>query len=92
MVTRLQNKISAAEVSNGSGQTRSSPDEAEEEGTFVVVEFFHDLPEPVDETRRAVNALVGGHRLEQIQWNVRTATGLEKCFRCDFITITSTLT
>ncbi len=64
--TYLKNEIPATEVGDGSWQPRSPPNEAEEEGAFIVVEFFHDFPEPSYEASRAINSFVGGHGLEQV--------------------------
>lgn len=76
-ITNLHDKVSSAEVRDGPGEARAPPDEAQEERTLCVGEGLHHLPEPLDERRRRLHALVGGHRLEQVQRDVRATTHLE---------------
>lgn len=69
----LNHKIASSEVSDGTRESRATPNEAEEERPFRVVERLHYVPEPLNKRRGRVNALVRGHGLEQSEWNVCTA-------------------
>lgn len=74
LVEDVQNEIPSAEVRNGARQTGSTPDEAQEQGSFVVGELLHDLPEPLDQRIGWLNALVGGHGFQQSQRDFRRTT------------------
>lgn len=56
--TYLHNKIPSAEVGDGAGQPRASPDEPQEKRPLCVGEGLHHLPEPLDERRRRLHPLV----------------------------------
>lgn len=74
----LHNEISPAEVSDGARQTCATPDEPQEERPLCVGERLHHLPEPLDERRRRLHSLVSGHRLQQVERDVRASAHLSR--------------
>ena len=74
--THLHNEVSPAEVSDGPGEACAAPDEAQEERALRVGEGLHHVPEPLDERCRGLHPLIGGHRLQQVQWDVGATTHL----------------
>lgn len=72
----LDDEVSAPEVGDGPGQPCAAPHEAEEERALGAAEGLHGLPEPLHQGRRWLDALVRGHRLEQVQGDVRAAAHL----------------
>ena len=75
-ITYLKNKVAPSKVGDCARQASTTPHETQEERPLVVAEFFHDLPEPGHQRCARLDALIRGHRLEQIQRNVRTAAHL----------------
>ena len=73
----LKNKVTSTEVSDGSRQAGSAPYETKEQGSFIVAEVLHDLPEPGHQWSSCINTFVCCNRLEESQWDIWTATDLQ---------------
>ena len=76
-VSYLQHKVTSPEVGNGPGEAGPAPHKPEEQGSLVVRELLHHLPEPIHQWRCGVHPFVGRHRLQQVQWNVWAAARLQ---------------
>lgn len=74
----LHNKVSPTEVSDGARQACATPDEPQEQRPLRVGEGLHHLPEPLNERRRRLHSLVGGHRLQQVERDVGASTHLRR--------------
>lgn len=55
LVQDLYDEIATSKVGYGTGQSRPTPHESEEEGAFLIREVFHHLPEPLYERGAAVD-------------------------------------
>ena len=63
-LNNLYDKVATPEVGDGARQSSAAPDKAQEQRALGVGELLHHLPEPLNQCRWRIDALVRGHRLE----------------------------
>ena len=55
-ITDLKYKITPSEVRDGSRKAGSAPHKTQEKWSFLIGEFLHNVPEPLNKRRICINA------------------------------------